>query len=373
MSWRTARELARGLGRPVASEDVELDRAAGRVLAAEVRSQTLVPGFDASAMDGYAVAGEGPWHLTGRVLAGESAAGVVRPGDAVEVATGAWIPSGTEAVVPYEDCHCDGVLVSAAPPGKPNIRRAGEDLHPGDVLARPGQKVTAALLGLVAHGGADRLIVSRQLRARVVVTGDEVVRGGLPGAGQVRDALGPLAATFVPGAQVVQVPDCHERLAAAVATAPVDVIVVTGSSSVGRADHLHAVLAELGAKLHVDGVACRPGHPQALAELPDGRWVVGLPGNPFAGLVACLTLLEPLCDGLLGRERREPLTLRLDGPVRPSDDLTRLVPVRLSSGRALLVADAGPARLRAAAEAAGVAVVEPGWSRDDLVEILPLS
>jgi molybdopterin molybdotransferase len=182
-----------------------------------------------------------------------------------------------------------------------------------------------------------------------------------------------MAATFLPvGTEVVQVPDRAERLVAALSASDVDIVVVTGSSSVGRADHLHAVLAELGAELHVDGVACRPGHPQVLARLPAGGWVVGLPGNPFAGLVACLTLLQPLLGALLGARYADPLTLPLVGAFTPSSETTRLVPVRLSAGRALLLTGARPARLRAAAEADALAAIEPGWTPESPVEILPL-
>lgn len=376
MTWRDARALARGIAVALDVEDVGLDRVPGRVLAAEVRSQTLLPGYDAAAMDGYAVAGEGPWHVVGRVMAGEGAPAHLADGTAVEIATGAWVPPNA-GVLPYEDCHYDGVLVSGERLAKSHVRRAGEDLRPGDLLGRPGQEVTAALLGLVAQGGHDRLSVRRRARVRVVVTGDEVVRHGLPAPGQVRDALGPLAASFVTGcgaetAELIQVPDSLDRLASAVRTADADVVVVTGSSSVGRADYLRAVLREMGATARVDGVACRPGHPQVLAELPAGRWVIGVPGNPFAGLVACLTLLEPLLDGLHGRVRRAPLTLPLVGSPAPPGQLTRLIPVRLGAGYASLIADARPARLRAAADADAVAVVEPGWCPDHLVEVLAL-
>ena len=90
-------------------------------------------------------------------------------------------------------------------------------------------------------------------------------------------------------------------LAAAVAAAGGDVVLTSGGAGGGPADLVAAALRELGARVVVDGVDCRPGHPQRLAELPDGRWVVALPGNPYAALVAALTLLGPLLAGLTGR------------------------------------------------------------------------
>ncbi|MFI5958695.1 molybdopterin molybdotransferase MoeA [Cryptosporangium sp. NPDC051539] len=373
--WREARARARTLARPVGCEAIPLAEAAGRVLGADVRSRTQVPGFDTAAMDGYAVCGDGPWVIVGRVLAGTASPGALAPGTAVEIATGAPVPDATSAVVPYEESQVDRDLVEARPVRKTHIRRAGEDLRPGDVLARAGRELTAPLLGLLAQGGADTVPARRRPSVRLVVTGDEVVASGLPGPGQVRDALGPFVVALLErsgasGPELVAVPDDHARLAEVVAAGGTDVVVVTGSSSVGRADHLHAVLAELGASLHVDGVACRPGHPQLLAGLPDGRWVVGLPGNPFAGLVACLTVLVPLLDGLLGRVPRPAFRLPVGGPVPPPGTVTRLVPVRLGDGEAVPVADAGPARLRAAADADGLAVLEPGWTPGQPAEIL---
>ncbi|TQS45667.1 molybdopterin molybdotransferase MoeA [Cryptosporangium phraense] len=373
--WRTARVRARQLARPTGCESIPLADAAGRVLGAEVCSRTQVPGFDTAAMDGYAVGGPGPWVVVGRVLAGAASPGALAPGTAVEIATGAPVPSGTGAVVPYEESRVDGDLVDASPPRKTHVRRAGEDLRPGDVLATAGSDLSAPLLGLLAQGGADTVSVRRRPSVRLVVTGDEVVQLGLPGPGQVRDALGPLVLALVERAgaarpELVAVPDDHDRLREAIAGSDADVVVVTGSSSVGRADHLHAVLAELGASLHVDGVACRPGHPQVLAERPNGRWVAGLPGNPFAGLVAALTVLVPLLDGLLSRAPRPVFRLPVGGPVSAPGSVTRLVPVRLGDGAAVPVADAGPARLRAAADADGVAVLEPDWTPDQPAEIL---
>ncbi|GAA0257001.1 molybdopterin molybdotransferase MoeA [Cryptosporangium japonicum] len=374
-SWYDARARARGCANPLPAETVPLGSAVGRVLADAVHSRTMVPGADTAAMDGYAVAGDGPWRVVGRVLAGEADPGRVEAGTAVEIATGAPVPDGTAAVIPYEEAAVAGGVLEAPAPRRVHIRRAGEDLLRGDVLADAGRHLTPTLSGLLAQGGADTVAVRRRPAVRLVVTGDEVVSAGLPLAGQVRDALGPMVVALIEAAgaappSVVPVPDDFARLRAALVGEAPDVVVVTGSSSVGRADHLHAVLTELGAELLVDGVACRPGHPQLLASLPGGRWVVGLPGNPFAGLVGALTLLVPLLDGLLGRAPRPVFRLPVGGAVRAPGPITRLQPVRLGDGVAVPVADAGPARLRAAADADGVAVLAPGWEPGALAEIL---
>jgi molybdopterin molybdotransferase len=150
------------------------------------------------------------------------------------------------------------------------------------------------------------------------------------------------------------------------------VIAITGSSSVGAADHLRTVLTGLGARWHVDGVACRPGHPQALASLPDGRWVVGLPGNPFAGLVAALTILEPLIAALSGRPLRQRPTMSVIGDAQPFPGGVRLVPVRIEPTRARIVPGARSGSLRAAATADALAVLQPDWVSPSPCELLTL-
>jgi molybdopterin molybdotransferase len=376
--WRHAYEVAASSGVPVGVERVHPREAMGRFLAADLAAAVALPGFDTSAMDGYAVAGAGPWQVIGEVLAGGAPhSGRLAPGTAVEIATGAAVPVGTRAVLPVEVCRCETGVVTGPEPDRAHIRLAGEDVLPGQVLADAGALVGAALVGLAEQAGVDEITVWRRPRVRIVVTGDELVFEGLPGKGRVRDALGPLVAGLVQRAgavvaDVTPVRDDAELLEQALLGSPADVVVVTGSSSVGRADHLHPVLDKVGAQLLVDGVACRPGHPQLLARTDCGRWVVGLPGNPYAGLVGCVTLLEPLLAGLSGRAARRPLMLPLSGDPQPAAGVTRLVPVRLDGGDATVVAGARPASLVAAATADAIAVVEPSWVAGQPVWLFPL-
>jgi molybdopterin molybdotransferase len=337
----------------------------------------MLPGGDCAAMDGYAVCGPGPWLIAGRSLAGHTGPPEIRPGTAVEIATGALVPKGTQVVLPYESCLLDGAMVTGQLDGKNPIRRPGDDLLVGEVLATSGTVVRAALAGLISHAGVDEVAVRQRPRVRVLVTGDEIVQHGPPPVGRIRDALGPLVTAFVrwSGAAVTQTRHLSDEVPALVNgldDGDWDVAVVTGSSSVGPADHLHEVLDSMGAALIVDGVACRPGHPQSLAQTPDGRWVVGLPGSPYAGLAGCLTLLEPLLNGLLGRTPRPPQKLPLVGDVRPTDGATRLVPVRIAGPCATAITGSRPASLRAAAGADALAVVESHWVARQPVELLAL-
>jgi molybdopterin molybdotransferase len=164
------------------------------------------------------------------------------------------------------------------------------------------------------------------------------------------------------------VPDDAGELSRALGDSGGHVVVTTGGTAAGPVDHLHAVLARGGARLVVDGVAVRPGHPMLLARLADGRPLVGLPGNPLAAVSGLLTLLGPLlaaATGLAVPGRH----VRLARPVTGHPHDSRLVPVR--EGTPAL--HAGPAMLRGLAEADGLAVIPPGGAgADELVELLPL-
>jgi molybdopterin molybdotransferase len=383
LPWAVAYDRARRLPFLLGVERVPVDAAHRRVLAESVRAIVALPGCDTAAMDGYAVAGPPPWRVVGRVSAGRAApAGPLARGAAVEIATGAELPVGATAVIPYERSQRDGddvttPWVDAADAGT-HVRIAGEDAQPGDEIVPAGRLLTAAALGAAAQTGADSLLVYRRPRVRMLVTGDEVVATGIPRPGTVRDALGPAISAIVDRADGVVVDrgylaDDRVALLEAVHDAnDVDVLVVTGSSSVGVADHLHEVLDRIGARWHVDGVACRPGHPQALAETADGRWVVGLPGNPFAGLVAAMTLLEPVLSALGGRPYQTPVELPVTGPVQSWSHGVRLVPVLRHQAHAVVVASARPASLRAAAAADALAAIGPHWTSGAVATLLDL-
>jgi molybdopterin molybdotransferase len=301
----------------------------------------------------------------------------LRDGEACAVVTGSAVPAGTTAVLPDEDAVRNGHLLAGALRSGAHVRRAGEECSAGDELLPAGTIVRPAVLGLVATLGLDRLTVRPRPRVATIVTGNELVTEGAPGPGRVRDAIGPmlpglLARAGADAAPDVGLPDSRALLLEALANADADVVLVSGSSSAGPADHLRPALAALDAELLVDGVSCRPGHPQALAQLPDGRLVVGLPGNPFAALVAFLTLALPAITGVRG----EPLPALVAAPVPgglPRHAMsTRLVPVLVGPQGAVSVGHGGSAMLRGAAVADALAVIDPGPAAAIAVRLLPL-
>ncbi|MEV0897126.1 molybdopterin molybdotransferase MoeA [Actinoplanes sp. NPDC049802] len=373
MSWALAYATARDAAAALPGRTVPVEEALGQVLAAPVRCARPVPAFDNAAMDGYAIAGDGPWTVRGRVLAGHPAVRPVRAGEAVEIATGAPVPDGTEAVLPYEDCAVEQDKVEAVRGPRAHIRRAGDALAVGSVVVPAGRTVTATVIAAAVQAGVETVVTHRPPAVSLLVTGDEVITAGTPAPGQVRDSFtGPVGAvTARAGGRPLDsshLPDDPRRLAAALAGTGADVIVVSGSSSAGAADHLHTLLAAAKATWLVRGVHCRPGHPQGLAVLPDGRFAVSLPGNPYAGLVAALTLLEPLVATLAGRPPGRPPTAAVTGSTRLMPGGVRIVPV--AGGR--IAGAAGSAGLHLAAAADALAVLPDDWTSGGSAPLLTL-
>ncbi|MDV5143812.1 molybdopterin molybdotransferase MoeA [Streptomyces sp. SBC-4] len=387
MPWEQARARAR-VAQPLPVVTRDLDAALGHALAGPLTALTDLPPFDTSAMDGWAVAGPGPWRLRdGRVLAG----GQPEPlghGTAVAIATGARLPTGASGVLRTEHGETrtdDGMLCdrSGRPaaggvgtgPGR-DVRARGQECRAGETLLPAGTAVTPAVVGLAAAAGYDRLVVHRRPRVELLVLGDELLESGPPRDGLVRDALGPLLPPWLArhGAEVTGrrlLADDFGRLRDALRDSTADVVVTTGSTAAGPVDHLHAALGDLGARLLVDSVAVRPGHPMLLAELPpsaDGRprHLVGLPGNPLAAVAGTVTLAVPLLRRLGGYPDPDPdqdpapyrTTVAETLPGHPHD--TRLLPVRRVAHGVAPLPFGGPAMLRGLAVADGLAVVPPG-------------
>ncbi|MFG3540510.1 MULTISPECIES: molybdopterin molybdotransferase MoeA [Streptomyces] len=385
--WSEARALAERLGRaaPRAAHRLPLDRSLGHVLAEAVVALTDLPSFDTSAMDGWVVAGPGPWNVREGegLLAGRGTAEPLPDGEAVRIATGARIPVDATAVIRSEHARTDvakGMLhgTREVVPGQ-DIRPRGQECRSGDLLLPVGTLVTPPVLGLAAAAGYDALVAVPRPRVDVLVLGDELLTGGLPHDGLIRDALGPMLGPWLRslGAEVTgtrRLGDDADALREALTTSDADLILTTGGTAAGPVDHVHPVLAGTGAELLVDGVAVRPGHPMLLARIADGGpYLVGLPGNPLAAVSGLLTLAEPLLRGIAGRLPQDAYRASVREAVQGHPHDTRLVPVVHHTDSVVALHYNGPAMLRGIAAADGLAVVPPGGVRSGTeVEILDL-
>lgn len=288
------------------TETVPLERALGRVLAAPVSSLIDVPGWDYSAMDGYAVrAADVPapgttLPVSQRIPAG-SAPGPLQPGSAARIFTGAPIPDGCDTVVIQEVCEADGeqVTINDAVAADQNIRRRGEDIGRDEQVIAAGTKLAPQHLGLAASVGVAQLTVYRRLKVAVFTSGDELVTPGEPLApGKIYNsnrysAIGLLQAM---GCEVVDlgiVPDDLEATVAAMrrASEQADLILATGGVSVGEEDHVKPAVERLGS-LDMWQIAIRPGKPVAFGRIGDAHFL-GSPGNPVSLFITFTLFARP--------------------------------------------------------------------------------
>lgn len=299
-----ALEVVRGEVRPVGVEQVALVHAPGRVLADDVRAVDPVPGFDGSAMDGFALRAEdsasataaAPVRLTiaGESSAGHPFAGSLPPGACVRISTGAVVPDDADAVIRLEEAVAEdgAILLSAAVPVGNDVRGAGEDIRGGALVLGAGTRIAAVELGVLASLGCPRVEVRCRPRVAVLVTGDELIGPEEPARpGSVRNSnayvLSGLAGEA--GAEVVsadRVGDDREATIAAIRGGlDADVLVITGGVSVGPHDHVKSALAELGVEQRFWRLALRPGRPTWFGVAAPATLVFGLPGNPVSAAV----------------------------------------------------------------------------------------
>lgn len=315
---------------PLGEERVALADAAGRVLARPVVARLDSPRADLAAMDGYAVGGtRTAAHLgvVGESFPARPYRGAIGPGEAVRIFTGAPMPHGADRVIVQELAvrRGDQVAVPAAE-GRRHVRARGSDFAAGAVLLPAGRRLDARAMLVAAAADAATLTLWRRPRVFILATGDELSRPGLASGGalSIPDSLSLAIASLATewGAVIsgmALVPDDGEAIGvmARSAMAQADVLIVTGGASVGDRDFSRDALKALGIAPVFAGVAIKPGKPVWLGRA-GGTKVLGLPGNPTAGLVTARLFLAPLLCLLTGRSASSALGWRpaiLDAPL----------------------------------------------------------
>ncbi|MDP1579939.1 MAG: molybdopterin molybdotransferase MoeA [Candidatus Didemnitutus sp.] len=338
------RALIDGQVAPLAPQPVALADALGCVLAEPVMAREDQPGFDRSAIDGYAVCADataGGFRLCGEILPGAAAPPAPAKDECWRIFTGSAVPE-TCGLVMQEDSDVQGERVFlrvAASVGL--VRRRGSSIRAGQKLLDAGTVLHAGEIALLASAGIDAPPVGPRPRVVHVTTGREVVpTGGPVGAGQVRDVNGPLIAALLQEHDArhmaqVHVDERREALVEAVARAgDFDVLLVSGGASVGRHDNSRAALEALGFEVLVERVNSRPGKPLVVARR-GAQWAFGLPGNPVAHYVTFQVFIARALARLAGRAGPAECTAPLAAGCTPTADARETFwPARFVAGPA---------------------------------------
>lgn len=367
----------------LATERVDLDRAAGRVLAGPVESPADVPRYDRSTMDGYAFAADDGYPLTvvAEVFPEDDPPEIGR-GEAVAVATGAPLPPRADAVLMREEATVEDERLTGPPrdPGT-NVHAAGTTAAAGERLFEVGDRFAPRHAALLRDVGVGTVTVRRPLHVAVLATGTEIAEGRQPDRDS--ETLCNLLRRWGATPELLEpVPDEEAVVREAIESAATrfDAVVTTGGTSVGRADHVVGVLLE-GDVLFC-GVSLRPGRPVTVATV-DGTPVLALPGKP----VAAHTAATLVCRAFFTGETALP-TVTADSTVRlavPDDDVTFAVPVTLGDGTATPLGHAdsalslygerfAPGRVASSTRMAladGLVLTEAGFDAGERVEVVP--
>lgn len=297
--------------RPLDTEQVPLQDAAGRVLREAVCAQRDQPPFEASAMDGYGVGADATaganLRLIGEAAAGHAFNGTVGVGDAVRIFTGAPVPAGVGRVVLQEDttCHDGRITLPDTLDRSTHIRPRAADFTAGDTISAP-RRLAPVALALLASMNCPNVTVSRRPDVAIIATGDELVMpGATPAADQIiasnAFAIKALAEAEGARARILPIASDTERSLRAVfeLASGADMIVTIGGASVGDHDLVGPVADMLGAKRSFYKIALRPGKPLMAGTL-QGALLLGLPGNPVSSIVCAHLFMRPALRAMQG-------------------------------------------------------------------------
>ena len=307
-------EMLGQLPTPSSKETLPLNQCANRILAEDIFSPIDVPGFDNSAMDGYALRFEdlekfADFRVIGKSFAGNPFTGQIQAGECVRIMTGAMIPSGADVVIMQEQAEtvADGrIRFNAQPKLGANIRRVGEDVKQGALVLAKGSKLNVASLPLLASLGIAHVSVFSRLKVAILSTGDELTSVGEPlEAGKIYDTnrftvrllLEKLNCEILDYGILSDDPALFEKTFSE-AQAASDVLITSGGVSVGEADFTKHILEKVG-KINFWKIAIKPGKPFAFGKL-EKAWFCGLPGNPVSALATFYQLVQPAIAKLSG-------------------------------------------------------------------------
>ncbi len=371
ISMDEARRVLNGLKISPRTVYVPIHEVHGSILAEDICSEIDVPAFNRASMDGYAVKSEDTsssredipveLRLIGSIPAGEQSSLVVDSGTAVEIATGAVLPAGADAVVMVEYTGTDEenrkVLIKRPVGRNENVMSAGADIGAGEMVMGAGTVLTPSRIGVLAATGRDAVPI-RSICVGIVSTGDELIAPGTgqkPGKIYDTNSYSLKAAVEEYGCTAILfgiVRDDFDEMRKTLfdAMEKSDIVLVSGSTSAGAGDMVYTVIEGYG-EILFHGVNIKPGKP-VIAGVMNGKPIIGLPGYPTSALTVFTELVAPLLAGAIGIDT-EKMTrkARLVGTIR-SEGRRQLLPVALVADRTFSV-DKGSGAITSLADSDG--------------------
>jgi len=371
-----------------ATEQVPALEAAGRVLAETVFADRDYPPFPRAARDGFAVRAAdvpGDLQVIGEVRAGEIYRGSVGPRGAVEIMTGAPLPTGADAVVMVEHTEREGNRVRVGrslTPGE-NFGAQGQEARSGEAVLHTGQRLGFAQVAMLATVGRECAEVFRKPRVAIIPTGDEIVEAGVrPERFQIRNSNAWSMTVQVGRAggdpQILPIArDNYESTRGLIEQGlDADLLLLSGGVSAGKYDIVERVMADLGAEFFFDRVLLQPGQPLVFGKVR-GKFFFGLPGNPASTMVTFEVFARAAVE-LLGGAQESPLRLlqaRLSKDLRQKTGLTRFLPAQVSADGSTVAPEPwqGSGDIAALSRANAFLVTDPdreSWVAGDMIRVL---
>ena len=310
------------------TEAVSLDDSLGRILASDIHSTINVPGFDNSAMDGYAIALNDTqvaqenlsFDVVDRIAAG-STGNDLKIGNAARIFTGAPIPNGANTVVMQEECTLSEdksqITVKRAINLNENIRPTGNDILKDNVILSSGRQIKPQDISLAASVGVGELVVFKKIKVGVFFTGDELVEPGnplTPGKIYNSNRYALVALLKQVGCDVINLGNIEDKLDATCEAlealeSQCDLIMTTGGVSVGEEDHVKPAVEKLG-ELNLWKIRMKPGKPLAYGKVKQTPFI-GLPGNPVSSFVTFCIFSLPFIKKMQGNSNYESKILKV--------------------------------------------------------------
>ena len=381
------REVSAGRG-SLATEQIPSLESAGRILAEEITADRDYPPFARSARDGFAIRAAdvpGELQVIGEVRAGEVFRGSVSSGGAIEIMTGAPLPTGADAVVMVEHVERSGDRIKVARSLKTgeNFNPRGIEARHGSIILSPGRRLGFAEIALLAMVGRECATVYKRPRVAILPTGDEIVEAGQqPEPFQIRNSNAWSMSVQVRRAggdpQILPIArDNYESTRGLVEQGlEYDLLLLSGGVSAGKYDIVERVLADLGAQFFFDRVLVQPGQPLVFGTAR-GKFFFGLPGNPASTMVTFEVFARAAVE-LLGGVTETPLPLlqaRLSKEVRHKPGLTRFLPAQVSADGSTVAPEPwqGSGDVNSLARANAFLVTEPdreSWAAGEMIRVL---